>query len=45
MSDFKITGRVVKLSDIEVEVDCFGGDTITIMRSRTAGNCDYKRIW
>ncbi|MBU6173044.1 MAG: hypothetical protein KGQ60_04535 [Planctomycetes bacterium] len=38
--DFKITGQVVRLSCVEAEVDCFGGDKIVMPRSRTNGNWD-----
>lgn len=36
--EFKITGHVVRLSSVEAEVDCFGGDKIVMLRSRTKGN-------
>jgi hypothetical protein len=35
--DFNITGQVVRLSGDEAEVDCFGGDKIVMLRSRTKG--------
>lgn len=38
--DFEITGQVVRLSGVYAEVDCFGGDKIVMLRSRTKGNWD-----
>ena len=38
--DFEITGQVVRLSGVDAEVDCFGGDKIVMLRSRTKGNWD-----
>jgi hypothetical protein len=38
--DFNITGQVVRLSGVYAEVDCFGGDKIVMLRSRTKGNWD-----
>jgi hypothetical protein len=35
--EFKITGQVVRVSEMDLEIDCFGGDTIMFSRSRTKG--------
>jgi hypothetical protein len=42
--DFNITGQVLKISSREAEVDCFGGDTIFMLRARTRGDWNMLKV-